>query len=136
MIVFYGKPGCLTNRKQYAQLRSAGYEPELVNLLEHPWRAEELASFLGDLPVSDWFNRAAPAVKAGEIDPDGLARDAALARLVAEPVLIRRPLLQRGERRMAGFDAPRLRELLGIDLAEDGRALPEGCSHDAGEPCP
>lgn len=135
MIVFYGKPGCLTNRKQYAMLRSAGYEPQLVNLLEHPWRVEELEMFFGELPVAEWFNPAAPTVKSGSVDPENLDRREALARLVAEPVLIRRPLLASGERRMAGFDPAQLRERMGIELVQES-APPEGCSHPAEGVCP
>ncbi len=136
MILFYGKPGCLTNRKQIASLRSSGYEPAVVDMLEHPWQPEELALFFADLPVAQWFNLAAPAVKAGSIDPSAYERGEALARLVREPILIRRPLLQRGERRMAGFDPSRLREVLDIDLQFESEH-PEGCSHgDQGGHCP
>ena len=56
------------------------------------------------MPVASWFNTAAPRVKSGEIDPDELAAAAALALMLAEPLLIRRPLLEVEAQRCAGFE--------------------------------
>ncbi|TGD75073.1 hypothetical protein E4634_03415 [Mangrovimicrobium sediminis] len=126
-IAFFEKPGCKTNRRQQALLRAAGYEPLQLNLLTHPWQVEELRSYLASLPVTQWFNTAAPAVRDGEIDPAGLDADTALAMLLAEPLLIRRPLLEFEGRRMAGFDEQRLEGILGIRLAAGDSAV-EACS--------
>jgi len=137
VITFFEKPGCRTNRKQQALLREAGYELAPLDLLQHPWHGEELETFFAGLPVPEWFNPAAPAVKDGSVNPAAFDRDAALARLAAEPLLIRRPLLQKGERRMAGFDRERLRAQLGVELAMEGVSAPEGCSRTShGSRCP
>ncbi|QSA99272.1 ArsC/Spx/MgsR family protein [Methylococcus sp. EFPC2] len=107
-IIFYEKPGCANNARQKRLLLDAGHELIVRNLLDTPWRAEELRAFFGTRPVAEWFNRAAPRVKSGEVVPEALDESAALALMLAEPLLIRRPLLQVGEAREVGFDPERI----------------------------
>ena len=57
-------------------------------------RAERLRAFFGDLPVKHWFNTSAPAIKQGEVEPDKLNEQEALALMLDNPLLIRRPLMQ------------------------------------------
>lgn len=111
-IVFYEKPGCANNARQKRLLMDAGHQLIVRNLLDTPWSAEELRAFFGLRPVAEWFNRAAPRVKSGEIVPESLDETAALALMLEEPLLIRRPLLQAGERREVGFDAERIQAWL------------------------
>ena len=51
-----------------------------------------VGAFFSAFPVSDCFNAAAPRVKSDEIDPRRIDRETALAPLLAEPLLFRRPL--------------------------------------------
>ncbi|MCB1889600.1 MAG: hypothetical protein KDH20_18480 [Rhodocyclaceae bacterium] len=133
-LYFWEKPGCAGNAKQKALLRQAGHRLLVRSLLDERWTAERLLGFLGDLPVAEWFNMAAPRVKSGEIVPDRVGRDEALALLLAEPLLIRRPLMEREDgARMVGFDTPRVAAWIG--LADDAPSLGEGCAA-AAEPCP
>lgn len=128
-IVFYEKPGCAGNARQKALLQAAGHTLEIRDLLRWPWTAESLLDFLGALPVADWFNRAAPRIKSGEIQPEALSREAALPLLLAEPLLIRRPLLEYGEQRRVGFDTEEIDAWIG--LLRPGTELPrhlEGCA--------
>jgi len=133
-LYFWEKPGCAGNAKQKALLRQAGHRLLVRSLLDEPWTAQRLLAFLGDLPVAAWFNGAAPRVKSGEIDPAALDRDTALALLLAEPLLIRRPLMEREDgERMVGFDSARVAAWIG--LADDAPQLGEGCAA-ASTPCP
>jgi hypothetical protein len=50
-------------------------------LLSEPWSRESLLAFLNPLPVDQWFNRAAPRIKSGEVVPEALDADDALALL-------------------------------------------------------
>ena len=84
-IRFFEKPHCTGNARQKAILLSAGHRLITENLLEFPFTREELRSFFGALPVAQWFNRNAPAVKSGEVNPDTLDADSALAALRAAP---------------------------------------------------
>ena len=112
-ILFYEKPGCANNARQKRLLLEAGHELIVCNLLETRWEAEELRAFFGRRPVAEWFNRAAPRVKSGDVVPEALDEAMAIALMLEDPLLIRRPLLQLGERREAGFDAERIHEWVG-----------------------
>ena len=125
LVDFYEKPGCASNARQKRALEAAGCRVQAHDLLREPWTAARLRAFLADLPVAQWFNPAAPRLKSGGIDPVTLDADTALALLLAEPLLIRRPLIAVGDWRTAGFDASALERRLGIRL--DG-AAPDGCS--------
>ncbi len=103
-VIFYEKPGCINNAKQKALLWKAGHEVISHNLLKTPWTGQKLRPFFGDRPVTEWFNQTAPAVKSGEVIPEQTSPETALALMVANPLLIRRPLLQVGHNYQVGFD--------------------------------
>ena len=129
-VVFHEKPGCGGNRRQKARLEAAGHIVEARDLLTTPWTGAELRSYFGDTPVADWFNPSAPRVKCGEIAVATLRADAALALMLAEPLLIRRPLVEAGGVRCAGFDRePVLSLLAGQDIADI-----QGCARGATAP--
>ena len=119
-VTFYEKPGCGTNARQKRMLEAAGHEVVAKNLLTEAWTAERLRNFFGAMPVASWFNTAAPRVKSGKIDPMNMAAPAALALMVAEPLLIRRPLLEVEAQRCAGFEDALVTLLLG-----DGKVTPD-----------
>jgi len=132
-VTFYEKPGCGTNARQKQALAAAGHTLVVKSLLAEPWTAARLRGFFGDAPVAAWFNPAAPHVKSGAVDPAAVGADAAIAMMLAEPLLIRRPLVEADGLRCAGFDREPVLSLLG--LPEPG-AL-EGCSRPhAHTPCP
>lgn len=115
-LIFYEKPGCLTGRKQKAMLQASGISFEVRDLLDYDWKKDELVEFFKGLPVDEWFNPSAPRIKGGEIDPKGVKGDEALDLMLDDHLLIRRPLLEREGKRMAGFDQLRLETVLGIRL--------------------
>jgi nitrogenase-associated protein len=114
IITFFEKPGCGNNTKQKALLAAAGHQVIARNLLTEPWTAERLLGFFGSRPVAEWFNRAAPRVKSGEITPEQFGADTALGLMLADPLLIRRPLLEADGRREAGFDQELIQAWLGL----------------------
>lgn len=118
---FYEKPGCVGNRNQLALLRRLGYQAEVRNLLSQPWTPETLRPFFGSKPVGQWFNTSAPAVKSGAINLSRLEPEQALRLMLAEPLLICRPLLQYGSFRQSGFVPGPVLTALGIpsDLVTD-----------------
>jgi nitrogenase-associated protein len=136
-VVFFEKPGCKNNTRQKALLRAAGHTVEDRNLLTTPWTADTLRPYFGDRPVAEWFNKAAPAVTSGEIDPSIQTADSALALMIAQPLLIRRPLMEaRGEKR-CGFDMESVDAWIGLATAvrKDVETCPKS-HHDDPEPCP
>ncbi len=133
LITFYQKPGCQTNARQKRLLEAAGHTVIAGNLLTEPWTAARLRGFFGSTPVASWFNPAAPRIKAGEIDPAAIDADAALAIMLDDPLLIRRPLVETDGLRCAGFDREPVTSLLGGSANGDV----EACSRPhASAPCP
>ncbi|TAN67186.1 MAG: nitrogenase-associated protein [Methylobacter sp.] len=125
-VYFYEKPGCINNTRQKKLLAAAGHQVVEMNLLTEPWQTDRLRAFFGELPVRDWFNYSAPALKYGEIDPEHLAEQEALALMLENPLLIRRPLMQVGESVMAGFDQQAVDNWIGLKEIETSQDL-ESC---------
>ena len=113
-VIFYEKPGCINNTKQKKLLVKAGHKVESRNLLTEPWTAAKLLAFFNNLPVNAWFNQSAPAVKSGEVDPDMLTAEQAVRCLLADPILIRRPLMEVGNSKLVGFDPDQVNALLNV----------------------
>lgn len=128
-IIFYEKPGCGGNAKQRAELEAAGHTLDRRSLLSTDWTAESLMPFLKPLPVANWFNRASPRVKSGEVVPEQLDSDSALKLLLADHLLIRRPLMQLPDgARMVGFDTDEVARFVGLrDQTMQASSL-EGCA--------
>lgn len=129
-LVFYEKPGCGGNARQRSTLQAAGHTLERRNLLTAHWTRENLLAFLSPLPVADWFNRAAPRIKNGEVVPEALNAEAALALLIAEPLLIRRPLMLNAAdgSHHVGFDTAAVTAWIGLEPSAQRPASLEGCS--------
>lgn len=132
-LVFYEKPGCGGNARQKALLSAAGHTLEVRDLLNWPWTSESLLAFLRPLPVAQWFNRAAPRIKSGELDPEAVDRETALQLLLAEPLLIRRPLLEYAGELRVGFDGADIDAWIGLGADAPKKSL-EGCAamHEPG----
>ena len=137
-VTFYEKPGCVNNTRQKKLLAAAGHQVIAKNLLTENWQAERLRAFFGAMPVSDWFNYSAPAIKHGEIDPEAISEQEALALMLENPLLIRRPLMQVGDSLMAGFDQQAVDNWIGLSesgATSDLESCPKthdqaSCSHE------
>ena len=112
-VLFYQKPGCGTNARQIRALEAAGHQVIAKSLLAEPWTAMELRSFFGETSVISWFNPAAPRVKSGEVKPAEIDAAGAIALMLEDPLLIRRPLIEVDGARCAGFDREPVPSLLG-----------------------
>ena len=134
-VVFYEKPGCASNARQKGLLAAAGHTVLARSLLTEKWNAQRLRTFFGALPVADWFNPSAPRIKSGEVRPDALDEAAALELMLADPLLIRRPLLDVDGDCRAGFDPAAIDRWIGL-AGLPPRADLEACAKDgATRPC-
>jgi len=113
-IYFYEKPGCINNTRQKKILRNAGHEIIERNLLSESWTADRLRPFFAEKPVADWFNRSAPRIKSGEIIPERIDAGQALALMIEDPLLIRRPLMATTSHYLCGFDTDEVTAMLGM----------------------
>jgi nitrogenase-associated protein len=102
-VIFWEKPGCVGNNRQKSELRKQGIDLEVRDLISHQWSKDTLRPFFGGSPLDEWFNQTAPALKSGDIKPSELSEDDAIALMIDNPILIRRPLLQFEECFQSGF---------------------------------
>ncbi|SHJ90082.1 nitrogenase-associated protein [Malonomonas rubra DSM 5091] len=126
-IIFWEKPGCKGNSKQKEILLASGHELDVRDLLTDNWTKDELAKFFGARPVAEWFNITNPKIKSGELDPQQISADDALNMMVAEPLLIVRPLMQVGNERLAGFEVEQVHNWVGLKLESVGERDPKNC---------
>ena len=130
-LIFWEKRGCLGNAGQKALLRASGHLLDVRDLREEVWTPARLRPFFGDRPIAAWFNPRAPKVVRREVRPETLDEAEALAMLVAEPLLIRRPLLavagpgRSGLACASGFDPAWIEAATGAPMVGEG-----------GETCP
>lgn len=127
-VIFYEKPGCKNNTKQKNLLLAANHDLEARSLLTESWTPETLRPFFGDLPIQSWFNPSAPRIKSGEVIPDNLTEETALQLMIADPLLIRRPLIKVGDVYSVGFDQEKIDAWLGLN--------PEHSTTEDLETCP
>jgi len=133
-VIFYEKPGCGNNTRQKVWLASSGHTVLAKNILAEKWTKERLRPFFGRLPVVKWFNPAAPRIKSGELDPEAVDESEALALMLADPLLIRRPLMEADNVLSAGFDAREVDAWIGLNDSQAKQANDSACRRS--EPCP
>ncbi len=113
-IIFYGKPNCVNNNKQKKLLQAAGHEIDDQDILSQDWQPDQLREYFGDAPVCEWFNMTAPSIKDNTIDVDTLSAMDALTAMIADPLLIRRPLMEINGCKICGFRHDELDALVGL----------------------
>lgn len=129
-VIFYAKPRCRGNARQLRVLQASGHEVITRDLFSEPWTAESLRSFFCELPAADWFNRSAVRIKSGEIVPERLSDDEAMTLLLADPALIRRPLMEVAGERRAGWEPDLIASWIG--LGSEMSPGKESCAAGAG----
>jgi nitrogenase-associated protein len=122
-ILFYEKPGCANNTRQKVLLAAAGHTVWARNLLTEPWTAARLRGFFGELPVTEWFNLAAPRIREGEVAYERLTETEALLLMLADPLLIRRPLMEVDGECRVGFEPAEVDAWIGLGKAALGEDL-------------
>lgn len=118
-VLFYEKSGCINNTQQKKLLRQAGHQVIEKDLLQTPWRQDELMEFFSDLPVQDWFNTSAPQIKSGDVKPEVCDVDLAMSLMLSNPILIRRPLMKVGNEVMVGFEQNAVDKWIGLKSKTD-----------------
>jgi arsenate reductase len=94
-VTIFHNPGCSTSRKVLGWLTEKGIEPQVVQYLKTPPSATELKRILklmGGAKATDILRRKGDAYEAlGDVTK--LTNDALIAKMIAEPVLIERPIV-------------------------------------------
>ena len=101
-VTMYHNPRCNTSRRTLALLREKGVEPHIIEYLKTPPSAAELKTILGQLKMpASKLVRKKEAAAAG-IDPATLPEDALIAAMVANPIVIERPIVVSGGKAALG----------------------------------
>ncbi|HVJ43711.1 MAG TPA: arsenate reductase (glutaredoxin) [Dongiaceae bacterium] len=99
-VTIYHNPNCSTSRKVLGWLTEKGIEPDVVQYLKTPPNAAELKRILklmGGAKAADILRRKGEAYETLTEEAGGdvaeLKNDELIAKMVAEPVLIERPIV-------------------------------------------
>ena len=94
-VTIYHNPRCSKSRQTLALLEARGIEPDIVLYLETPPDAAILGSILDRLGMAprDLMRGKEGAYTAAGLDDLSLSREALIAAMVANPILIERPIV-------------------------------------------
>jgi arsenate reductase len=111
----YGIRNCDTVKKARVWLdaRAVAYDfhDYKVQGIDEP----RLRSWVREIGWARLLNRSGTTFrKLPEADKEGLDEDKAIALMLAQPSMIRRPVLDLGDRRLVGFDSGLYEEALGL----------------------
>ena len=112
-IIFFEKPGCINGEKQKKILQEAGNSLHCIDIRTYSWSKENLLPFTKGRSPVELINSSAPAVKKGDIRPASLSFDEAMDLMVADPILIQRPLIEVDGLFIQGFNHQSLKPYLG-----------------------
>ena len=94
-ITIYHNPGCGTSRNTLAIIEAAGYRPTVVEYLKTGWTRPKLESLfiaMGVRPKDVMREKGTPAAELGLLEP-GVSDDQILDAMVANPILVNRPIV-------------------------------------------
>lgn len=103
-VTIYHNPRCSKSRQTLELLRGHGIEPEIVLYLETPPDAatlDRLLTMMGREPRQAMRTKEAPYKELGLADPKK-SRKELIAAMVANPVLIERPIVVKGKKAALG----------------------------------
>ena len=111
-ITIYHNPRCSKSRKTLALIHDKGIEPKIVEYLKTPPDATELKRILGMLGKSPRdILRKKEAQEAGLDDPQ-LSDDALIEKMVANPIVIERPIVVSANKAALGRPPESVLEIL------------------------
>lgn len=113
-VTIYHNPRCSKSRQTLALLEERGIAPRVVRYLETPPDAAELKRVLGLLGLSarDLLRTGEAAYKENGLADPALDEDALIAAMVADPILIQRPIVISGETARIGRPPDAVLEIL------------------------
>ena len=91
----YHNPKCGTSRNTLALIENAGIQPQVIEYLKTPLSKQELKALISQMgvPVRDVIRAKEPLYLELKLDDERLSDDALLDAMVANPILINRPIV-------------------------------------------
>ncbi len=131
-VTIYHHPACGTSRNALAMIRAAGYAPEVVDYVRVGWALARLRALLAAMhagPRQVLRAKGTPAAALGLLEP-GVTDDAILAAMVAQPILVDRPIVVTPRGTSLCRPSERVLDLLDRQpqgfVKEDGQAVAPG----------
>lgn len=100
----YHNPRCSKSRQTLQLMTDNGVEPEIVLYLDTPPTAAQLKKILAKLEISarQLLRKGEAAYKEGGLADSGLSESKLIAAMLAEPKLIERPIVVKGDKAVLG----------------------------------
>jgi arsenate reductase len=94
-VTIYHNPACGTSRNALAAIRAAGHEPQIIEYLKTPPTRDELKSLIArmNVLVSAVVRKKEPLFRELGLDERDVGEDELLDAMIANPVLINRPIV-------------------------------------------
>lgn len=113
-VTIYHNPRCSKSRETLALLEANGVNPQVRKYLEEVPSAEELKSVLGKLGIGAraLLRTKETEYKENNLDDQSLSDDQIIAVMIANPRLIERPIVVKGEQARIGRPPESVLEIL------------------------
>lgn len=108
-VTLFHNPRCSTSRKALQMLRDAGVEPNVVDYLKTGWDRATLARLASGVGGARALLRVKEPAAAGLKDA---ADDALIDAMMADPILVERPVAESGKGVRVGRPPERVLEIL------------------------
>jgi len=94
-ITIFHNPACGTSRNVLNMIRAAGYEPEVIEYLKTGWTRPRLDGLLKAMSAGprDILRKRTAEVERPELLDPATSDAAILAAMIAQPVLVERPIV-------------------------------------------
>lgn len=114
MVTIYHNPRCSKSRQSLALLEENGIAPQVVQYLDTPPDASTLRDLLGKLGISarQLLRTGEDAYKELNLADTALSEEALLEAMVANPKLIERPIVVKGNKAVLGRPPENVLELI------------------------
>lgn len=114
MVAIYHNPRCSKSRQALELLRKRGIEPEIVEYLKTPPDKAELKRILKLLGLAPraLMRKGEAVYKEKALDDPKLTDDQLIAAMVADPVLIERPIVLAGQKAALGRPPEKVLDIL------------------------
>lgn len=113
-VTIYHNPRCSKSRQTLQLLQDNGVEPKVVEYLKTPPSAAELDNILNMLKLEprELMRKKEPPYKERGLADESLGRKALIKAMVADPVLIERPIVIKGKKAVLGRPPENVLDLL------------------------
>lgn len=113
-VTIYHNPRCSKSRQTLSLLQDQGIEPTIIEYLKTPPDKATLKSILKKLGLSarELMRRKESVYKENHLDDDSLTEDQLIDAMIANPVLIERPVVLAGNKAAIGRPPENVLEIL------------------------